>query len=239
MAQKTKTKNTSNTGASSLEFEDFELHSTMQDFLQEETKDEGKGVWNFSTFAGLGMLFIAFTFMLQLVGFPMGSALASFAEGAINVMPLLGGILITLIGFGFLVGDRKDVRKAKKQKREKRKKAKAAKKNIYSDDIHGGEEFNSTLKNDLDSDFSSSSSDFDYDKFGYRHVKKLMKSRTDKKIAGVCGGLAKYFGISSTVVRLIFGAVFIMGGGTSLLIYIGLSLAMPKEPIDLMDDFDF
>lgn len=30
-----------------------------------------------------------------------------------------------------------------------------------------------------------------------------------------------------------------MTSGTSLLIYIGLSLAMPKEPVELMDDFDF
>lgn len=93
---------------------------------------------------------------------------------------------------------------------------------------------------DLDSSGkSSSSSNYSYDNFGYRHAKRLMKSRTNKKIAGVCGGLAKYFGLSSTVVRFIFGAVFIMGWGTSLLIYIGLALAMPKEPIEMMDDFDF
>ncbi|MEP0554981.1 MAG: PspC domain-containing protein, partial [Balneola sp.] len=107
-------------------------------------------------------------------------------------------------------------------------------------DIHGAEEFTSTLNNDLDSSGkSSSSSNYSYDNFGYRHAKRLMKSRTNKKIAGVCGGLAKYFGLSSTVVRFIFGAVFIMGWGTSLLIYIGLALAMPKEPIEMMDDFDF
>lgn len=236
MAQKTQNKNRSKTGASTLEFEDFELQSAMQDFLKEETKEEGKGVWNFSTFAGLGMLFIAFTFLLQLIGFPMGSGLAGFSEGAITALPIIGGVLVTLIGFGFLVGDRKKERIAK---REKRKRAKASKKNIYSDDIHGGEEFKSSLKNNLDSEFSSTSTDFGYDQFGYRHAKKLMKSRTDKKFAGVCGGLAKYFGLSSTVVRFIFGAVFIMGWGTSLLIYIGLALAMPKEPIDMMDDFDF
>lgn len=66
-----------------------------------------------------------------------------------------------------------------------------------------------------------------------------MKSRSDKKFAGVCGGLAKYFGISSTVARLLFVIAFFMTSGTSLLIYIGLSLAMPKEPVELMDDFDF
>lgn len=238
MAEKTRQKTGSKTGSASLEFEDFELQSAMQEFLKEEPKEDGKGVWNFSTFAGLGMLFIAFTFLLQLVGFPMGQALAGFSQEAIGALPIIGGILVTLVGFGFLVGDRKKERKAKKE--SKRKSRQNRKKNIYSNDIHGSEEFTSTLNNNLDSSSkSSSSTDYSYDNFGYRHAKRLMKSRTNKKIAGVCGGLAKYFGLSSTVVRFIFGAVFIMGWGTSLLIYIGLALAMPKEPIEMMDDFDF
>jgi phage shock protein PspC (stress-responsive transcriptional regulator) len=66
-----------------------------------------------------------------------------------------------------------------------------------------------------------------------------MKSRSDKKWAGVCGGLSKYFGISATVVRFIFVAAFFMGWGASLLVYFGLSLAMPKEPVEMMDDFNF
>ncbi|MEQ8577466.1 MAG: PspC domain-containing protein [Balneola sp.] len=238
MAEQTRQKTGSKTGSATLEFEDFELQSAMQDFLKEEPKEEGKGVWNFSTFAGLGMLFIAFTFLLQLIGFPMGQGLAGFSQDAISALPIIGGILVTLVGFGFLVGDRKKEKRAKKESRRKRKAQ--SKKNIYSNDIHGAEEFTSTLNNDLDSSKKSSrSGDYSYDNFGYRHAKRLMKSRTNKKIAGVCGGLAKYFGLSSTVVRFIFGAVFIMGWGTSLLIYIGLALAMPKEPIEMMDDFDF
>ncbi len=240
MAQQTQQKTGSKTGSASLEFEEFELQSTMQEFLKEEPKEEGKGVWNFSTFAGLGMLFIAMTFMLQLIGFPMGSGLASFAQDAITALPIIGGILVTLVGFGFLVGDRRREKKAGRRERRKNSR-RNRKKNIYADDIHGTEEFTGTLNNDLDSpgSRSSTSSNYSYDNFGYRHAKRLMKSRTNKKIAGVCGGLAKYFGLSSTVVRFIFAAVFIMGWGTSLLIYIGLALAMPKEPIELMDDFDF
>lgn len=246
MAQQMKNKTGSKTGSATLEFEEFELQSTMQEFLKDETKDEGKGIWNFSTFAGLGMLFIAMTYMLQLIGLPIGSGLANFSVDAISALPIIGGILVTLVGFGYLVGDR---RKERKAKRAEKKKAKSRKK--YTNDIHGSEEFAKTsgLENNLDSSSSSSSrrsssrltssAAYDMDSFGYRHARRLMKSRTDKKFAGVCGGLAKYFGLSSTVVRFIFGAVFIMGWGTSLLIYIGLALAMPKEPIEMMDDFDF
>ncbi len=243
MTERTKQKTGSKTGSATLEFDDFELQSTMQEFLKEEPKEDGKGIWNISTFAGLGMLFIAFTFLLQLVGLPIGAALADFSREAISALPIIGGILVTLIGFGFFVGDRRKEKRARRK--EKRRKRNMAKYTTYSDDIPGGDTTNqrrnSGLKNDLDSDFtsSSSSSAYSYDQFGYRHAKRLMKSRTNKKLAGVCGGLAKYFGISSTVVRIIFVAAFFMGYGTSLLIYLGLALAMPKEPIEMMDDFDF
>ena len=67
---------------------------------------------------------------------------------------------------------------------------------------------------------------------------RLYKSRTDKKLAGVCGGLAKYFGLSPTAVRLLFILATFMWG-VSPLIYLGLAIAMPKEPYDLMDDYKF
>lgn len=59
-------------------------------------------------------------------------------------------------------------------------------------------------------------------------MKKLYKSSTDKKIAGVCGGIAEYLNIDSTIVRLIwvFFAIFV---GAGLLAYIIAALVMPKE----------
>lgn len=60
--------------------------------------------------------------------------------------------------------------------------------------------------------------------------KKLFKSRTDRKVCGVCGGLAEYFGIDSTVVRLILVLlVFFAGGG--LLAYLIAALVMPDQPV--------
>lgn len=49
--------------------------------------------------------------------------------------------------------------------------------------------------------------------------KKLYKSSTDKKIAGVCGGIAEYFNIDSTLVRLAW-VVFCLLGGSGVLAYI-------------------
>jgi len=245
MAEKIKEKRHSKTGTATLEFDDFELQSTMQNFLKEEEKESGKGIWNFSTIAGMGMVFIAVSFLVQWIGLSFGSGFDNFLQDAIAGLPLIGGALVTLVGFGFFVGDRRRERRNKRVKqREKKRSTSSTKKNM--DDVHGSEftGTRSSLRNDLDSGSSSKSSsanfeDFAMGSYGYRHAKRLMKSRSDKKWAGVCGGLAKYFGISSTVVRFIFVAAFFMGYGASLLIYFGLSLAMPKEPVELMDDFDF
>lgn len=59
--------------------------------------------------------------------------------------------------------------------------------------------------------------------------KKLYKSRTDKKLCGVCGGIAKYFGIDSTLVRLGM-IVFCCLGGSGLLAYIIAAIVMPEDP---------
>ena len=60
-------------------------------------------------------------------------------------------------------------------------------------------------------------------------VKEINLSQKDKKIGGVCGGLAEYFDVDPFMVRLvIFLAVFF--GGLSLWIYIIVWILAPKEP---------
>ena len=59
--------------------------------------------------------------------------------------------------------------------------------------------------------------------------KKLYKSSPDKKIAGVCGGIAEYFNIDSTLVRLAW-VVFCLLGGSGVLAYIIAALIMPDRP---------
>ena len=57
--------------------------------------------------------------------------------------------------------------------------------------------------------------------------RRLYRSSTDQKIAGVCAGLAEYFRIDPTLVRLIF--VFLaLAGGPGLLIYIIMWIVMPQ-----------
>ena len=58
-------------------------------------------------------------------------------------------------------------------------------------------------------------------------MKKLYKSKTDKKLFGVCGGLAEYFNVDSTVMRLlvVFLALFV---GCGLLAYLIAALIIPS-----------
>ena len=60
--------------------------------------------------------------------------------------------------------------------------------------------------------------------------KRLYKSATDKKIAGVCGGIAEYFNIDSTLVRLGW-VLFSLLGGSGLLAYIIAALVIPDRPM--------
>ena len=60
-------------------------------------------------------------------------------------------------------------------------------------------------------------------------MKRLYRTEgPDAVICGVCGGLARYFGVDPTVVR-VAAAVLVAAGGLSLWVYIIAALIMPKE----------
>ncbi len=59
-------------------------------------------------------------------------------------------------------------------------------------------------------------------------VKKLYRSSTDKIIAGVCGGLAEYFDVDSTLVRIIF-VLLALADGLGVILYVILALIIPQK----------
>lgn len=59
--------------------------------------------------------------------------------------------------------------------------------------------------------------------------KRLVRSRSNRVLAGVCGGLGDYFNIDPTVVRLLT-LLLIVFGGLSLWVYIIALIVMPNEP---------
>jgi phage shock protein C len=60
--------------------------------------------------------------------------------------------------------------------------------------------------------------------------RRLYRLVDDKKIAGVCAGLAKYFNVDVTLVRLAVITAIVFSGGIGLLAYIAAWIIMPTEP---------
>lgn len=61
-------------------------------------------------------------------------------------------------------------------------------------------------------------------------VRRLFKSRNDRKIFGVCGGLAHHFGIDPTIVRLLFVISAFVSIGFTLLAYAIMAIVVPTAP---------
>jgi phage shock protein C len=59
--------------------------------------------------------------------------------------------------------------------------------------------------------------------------KVLVRSRTNRVLAGVCGGLAEYFGLDPTLVRVLFLVITIFTGGVGLLAYLAMWIVIPEE----------
>ena len=59
--------------------------------------------------------------------------------------------------------------------------------------------------------------------------KKLYRSKTNKKIFGVCGGLAEYFDIDATIIRLVL-VLAVLFAGVGVLAYLVAALVMPNQP---------
>lgn len=59
--------------------------------------------------------------------------------------------------------------------------------------------------------------------------KKLYRSRTDRMLGGVCGGLAEYFGIDSMIVRLL--ALILLFTGPGLFVYLVMWIITPEAPL--------
>jgi phage shock protein C len=65
---------------------------------------------------------------------------------------------------------------------------------------------------------------------------KLYRTREDKWVAGVLGGLGRYFGIEPTLLRLVFLALVLLGVGWPVIGYILLAIFVPKEPTGYVAD---
>ena len=60
-------------------------------------------------------------------------------------------------------------------------------------------------------------------------IRKLYRSQTNRMLGGVCGGLAEYFNLDPTLVRVLFVALTVLGGAGPL-IYLVMWIIVPNQP---------
>jgi phage shock protein C len=59
---------------------------------------------------------------------------------------------------------------------------------------------------------------------------RIYRSRTERVLAGVAGGLARYFDVDPTIIRLVWALALFATGPIALLLYIVCALVIPREP---------
>lgn len=214
--------------SSHLQFDNNDLENTLHEFLNESKKEQKKpGFINFPNVVGAGFIGVGSLYLLQLLGLPFE------VTGFIEALPILGGVLITLLGFGFFTPERRLLRQ------EKRRLKKMAKQGISDSTNWESKLSNAQLSGSSDASFAGTTNNqysAPIEGYALRQKKKVYKSRKDKKIAGVCGGLARYFGIDSTIVRVFFAGAAVLGWGATIPLYIVLSIILSDEPATVLYD---
>jgi phage shock protein C len=60
-------------------------------------------------------------------------------------------------------------------------------------------------------------------------TRKLYRSKTNRQLAGVCGGLAEHFNLDATLIRVLFVVLAVLGG-SGLVLYVAMWIIIPNEP---------
>jgi len=74
---------------------------------------------------------------------------------------------------------------------------------------------------------------FMYNNYMKKETKKLYRSKSDRVLFGICGGIAKYFNVDATLIRILFLLLALSGIG--ILFYIALALIIPEDPTEQIE----
>jgi len=226
MAEQTK----SRTHTSTINVTDEDLQKSLKSFLETNDEKETHSIWNIKTISGLAFVFISLAFIGQLIGAElMGTDGVSFLTTVMQFLPYLGGAMLAVIGIGFMKQSKTE-KKSKKERETQNKKTY----DKLDDFLYSDEETRSRSRQSSRAKRSGKGSISSKLSFSGG----LTRSRTDSKIFGVCGGLAKYLGMNSTVLRIGFLIALFLSSGSFFLLYLAMAIVMPKESIDDMDDFN-
>jgi phage shock protein C len=60
-------------------------------------------------------------------------------------------------------------------------------------------------------------------------TRRLYRSKSDRALAGLCGGLAEYFNLGATLIRVVFVLLAVLGG-SGLVLYVAMWIIVPNQP---------
>ena len=183
----------------------------LEAMLFEEDDTSSKSPFNLPTIAGLSLILVGVGYIFQQLGLWNGLDFSLLA----GMLPWLAGILIILLGFGVLTWS------PERKKQRARMRAEAAARKARS-------RASAKTRASAASASKRSTASTSRAKVKATQVKRRLQKSRNKKISGVCAGLAEYFGIDPTLVRIAFVIGTIASGGPFILAYIILAIIMPN-----------
>lgn len=209
-----------------LGFEDDVTDEDIEDFLaRQEEQTQKPGFLNLPTIAGLATIGVGAAYLLEQFGvFTSGFAISSILG------PWLIGVLIILVGFGVLSwnpkrGSERNARRRAAERRRARQQQQQPRERPAS---------RAERPREPRTESTTARS--------HSSRKQFTRSQTNRKIAGVAGGIGEYFGIDPTIIRIAFVIALISSGGMAIAIYLLMAFIMPKPDVprtgnpDRLDD---
>ena len=209
--------------------------------LEEETEERKQaGFWNLQTASGMGLIGLGMLYSLQLLGiFPLGSELL---QNLIQVLPIFAAVLIMLTGFGVLSWSPAARRRAKARKRaarRRRQRQRPQRKTVGRKgrtDEAGQRAATAFAQAEKALGIAGDAAGRALDEARARRAEarrkgrtRLLKDRSNRKLTGLAAGMANYFGVDPTVVRIGWVVATIFSQGGAIIPYIILSMVTGNE----------
>ena len=211
--------------------------------LEEETEEKKQaGFWNLQTASGMGLIGLGALYSLQLMGlFPLGSALL---QNLVQVLPIFAAVLIMLTGFGVLSWSPAARRRAKARKRAQRRRrqqrgrAKTVGRPPATDEAgrFAASAFEQAERA-LGAAGRAASRAAEEAKARRAQARRegrrrLLKDRENRKVTGLAAGMANYFGVDPTVMRIFWVVATLFTQGGAIVPYVILSMVIGNEEPD-------
>jgi phage shock protein PspC (stress-responsive transcriptional regulator) len=209
---------------------DIAAYLADQEVEEEVESKKQDGFWNLQTASGIGLIGLGVLYSLQLIGlFPLGSTLLA---DLVRTLPILASVLIILTGFGVLSWSPAARRRRKARERAAKIRAAQAKTMGRASGDTARQAAAAAYEQAERAARAAGRAANRARQATERRTagRKLAKNRTNRKISGVAAGIADYFGIDPTIVRIAFVVAAIFGQGTGVLLYLILSMVLPNAP---------